>query len=163
MTRPAADPATLPYRPCVGILVLNAAGHVFVGQRRDRKGAWQMPQGGIDAGETIEHAALRELREEIGTANVTILGVSQHWLRYDLPAHLIGVAWKGRWRGQEQKWLAVRFLGDDTEIDLDTEHPEFDAWRWADPAELPTLTVDFKRPVYEAVLAEFAPLLGTSG
>ncbi len=152
--------ARLPYRPCVGILLLNRAGQVFVAERRDTPGAWQMPQGGIDEGEDPAAAARRELREEIGTDKASILAEAREWLRYDLPPELIPTVWGGRYRGQSQKWFAMRFEGDDADIELDGhEEPEFDAWRWVDPEEVPALIVEFKRPVYERVLGEFAPLL----
>ncbi|WP_072395884.1 RNA pyrophosphohydrolase [Hyphomicrobium sp. CS1GBMeth3] len=163
------DPATLGYRPCVGIMVLNRTGHVWVGQRTDMPGDaegrgtwWQMPQGGIDENEDPRRAALRELREETAIQSVDIIGEAEEWLTYDLPPHLVGVAWGGRYRGQRQKWFAARFLGDDSEIDLGipgTPHAEFVTWRWCAPAELPALIVPFKRNVYLAVLRSFEPLL----
>lgn len=153
------DRESLPYRPCVGIMLLNDAGQVFVARRRDTQDAWQMPQGGIDEGETVREAALRELEEEIGTARAEILGQTVEKLRYDLPDHLLGKVWKGRWRGQEQIWVAARFTGKDSDIDLATEHPEFDDWKWVDAADLTGLIVPFKRPVYEAVLAEFRSVI----
>ncbi len=153
------DRASLPYRPCVGVMLLNGRGQVFVAKRRDSRDSWQMPQGGIDDGESVREAALRELEEEIGTASAEILGETTEKLRYDLPDHLLGRVWKGRWRGQEQVWIAARFTGSDADIDLDTAHPEFDAWKWVDADALPDLIVPFKRPVYEAVLAEFRPLI----
>ncbi|WP_448189427.1 RNA pyrophosphohydrolase [Azospirillum sp. sgz301742] len=155
------DRDSLPYRPCVGIMLLNPRGQVFVARRRDTTDAWQMPQGGIDEGETVREAALRELEEEIGTAKADILGETAERLRYDLPDHLLGKVWKGRWRGQEQVWVAARFTGRDADIDLATEHPEFDAWKWVDAADLTGLIVPFKKPVYESVLAEFKPLIDT--
>jgi putative (di)nucleoside polyphosphate hydrolase len=130
------DPTTLPYRPCVGVMLINPAGRVFVGQRRDTPDAWQMPQGGIDRGETPRVAALREMEEEIGTAAAEIVAETQDWLRYDLPPDLLGRVWGGRYRGQKQKWVAARFTGTDADIDLATAHPEFDAWQWVEPAEL---------------------------
>lgn len=153
------DRETLPYRPCVGIMLLNRKGEVFVARRFDTRDAWQMPQGGIDDGETIEQAAFRELEEEIGTNRMEILAVSTEKLRYDLPDHLLGKVWKGRWRGQEQVWIAALFTGTDTDIDLDTKHPEFDAWKWVPADQLVHLIVPFKRAVYEAVLAEFAGVI----
>ncbi|MCR8724799.1 RNA pyrophosphohydrolase [Frigidibacter sp. ROC022] len=149
----------LPYRPCVGVMMVNPDGLVFVGQRRDSEvPAWQMPQGGIDKGETVRDAGLRELREETGvTADlVRVEAETADWVTYDLPAELLGKVWKGKYRGQKQKWLLVRFLGRDDQIDIATEHPEFSEWRWLDPADLPGAIVPFKRAVYEAVLAEFA-------
>lgn len=159
--RPEADTAAPhAYRPCVGVLLFNDDGRVLVAQRRDVAGeAWQLPQGGIDPGESPRAAALRELREEIGTDRVEVLAETQDWLRYDLPEPLAARRWDGRFRGQKQKWFALRFLGQDSEIDLETEHPEFRAWRWAELAELPGLAVGFKRPVYERLVEEFAPLV----
>ena len=154
----------LPYRPCVGILLLNAADRVFVGRRIDTakegENIWQMPQGGIDKGETPAAAALRELREEIGTDKAEIIAESRQWLRYDLPPHLLGKVWKGRYRGQKQRWFALRFLGRDGDIDLNTEHPEFDAWQWVELDDLPNLVIPFKRDTYRAVVSEFKGLLG---
>ncbi|WP_158046913.1 RNA pyrophosphohydrolase [Skermanella pratensis] len=149
----------LPYRPCVGIMLVNAGGRVFVGRRLDTPDAWQMPQGGIDPGETPREAALRELVEEIGTAAADVVAETAGWLRYDLPPHLIGKVWKGKYRGQEQKWILARFTGADADIDLATEHPEFDAWQWVEPDRLAGLIVPFKRPIYEAVVTEFRDLL----
>jgi putative (di)nucleoside polyphosphate hydrolase len=159
---PPEPHSRLPYRPCVGVMLADAAGRVFVGQRRDASApAWQMPQGGIDPGETPREAGLRELREEtgIGADLVRIEAETDGWLRYDLPAELLGQVWRGRFRGQEQKWLLMRFLGTDADIRIDTEHPEFSAWRWLDPGELVASIVPFKQEVYAAVLAEFQPRL----
>jgi putative (di)nucleoside polyphosphate hydrolase len=162
---------TLPYRPCVGLMILNPDQQIWVGRRADanRKrpnyGAWwQMPQGGIDQGEDPEAAALRELTEETGiqTESVEIIAESQNWLTYDLPPELVGHVWKGRYGGQKQKWFALRFHGADDDISITPDDPkmiEFDAWRWAARAEVLDLIVPFKRDVYEAVLEEFAPLL----
>jgi putative (di)nucleoside polyphosphate hydrolase len=145
------------YRPAVGIMLLNRQGRVFVARRIDMPvmPAWQMPQGGIDAGETPRQAALRELDEEIGTDKVEILGESRAWLQYDLPWELAGGVWGGRYRGQRQKWFVMRFTGGDADIDLATAHPEFDAWQWVMPTRLPGLIVPFKRQLYLDVLAEF--------
>ena len=149
------NPESLPYRPCVGMMVINRAGLVFVGQRIDTTmEAWQMPQGGIDDGEDLETAALRELEEEIGTRNVKILGQTQDWLTYDLPPELVGKVWKGRYRGQKQIWFAMRFLGADTDINIATGHPEFCAWQWVTTFDLPTMIIPFKRKLYEDVIAE---------
>ena len=150
---------TLPYRKGVGLMLFNPVGMVWVGRRLDQQGeAWQMPQGGIDEGETPEQAALRELEEEIGTASAVIVGESKGWLTYDLPPELVGVAWKGRYRGQKQKWFALRFTGTDEEINIAGEHPEFAEWRWVEFERLIELIVPFKRDLYAQVTAEFATL-----
>jgi putative (di)nucleoside polyphosphate hydrolase len=152
------------YRPAVGIMLLNDDNLVFVARRLDMsEAAWQMPQGGIDDGETPRAAALRELKEEVGTDKATILAESRDWLRYDLPPALAGKAWGGRYRGQRQKWFAMRFTGSDSDFDLATVHPEFSAWKWAPPTSLPEFIIPFKRQLYFDVLAEFAPLLTPGG
>lgn len=143
------------YRRGVGVMLLNRQGRAFVAERIDTPGAWQMPQGGIDAGEAPIAAARRELAEETGIDRVTILAESAGWLSYDLPADLRGRVWQGRYVGQAQKWFAMRFEGADADIRIDGAHAEFSAWRWVAPERLPALIVDFKRPLYEAVLAEF--------
>ena len=157
MTLPEAELSF--YRPGVGIMLLNREHRVFVGRRIDMPAglaAWQMPQGGIDPGETPRAAALRELQEEVGTGSAVILGETRGWLHYDLPAEIAGGLWGGRYRGQRQKWFAMRFTGEDADIDPGrTAHPEFDAWEWVAPGRLPLLIVPFKRPLYEDVLAEF--------
>ena len=152
----------LPYRPCVGVMLVNAQGEVFVGQRIDNPGpAWQMPQGGIDPGESVETAALRELGEETGIAPdlVRVEAESPDWVTYDLPHELVPKIWGGRFRGQKQKWVMMRFLGTDDQVNIATAHPEFSAWRWIAPADLPGVIVPFKRQVYEEVLAQFAGAL----
>jgi putative (di)nucleoside polyphosphate hydrolase len=152
------DRRKLSYRPAVGIMLLNQLGEVFVGRRIDMIDAarpWQMPQGGIDPGETPPDAALRELKEEIGTDKVEILGESRTWLHYDLPVELTGGVWGGRYHGQQLKWFAMRFTGGDADINLATEHPEFDAWQWVAAERLPQLIVPFKRQLYLDILAEF--------
>lgn len=157
------DPATLPYRPCAGVMLMNRDGRVFVGQRIDTTlEAWQMPQGGIDEGEDARTAAIRELGEETGVTpdKVTLVAEAPEELLYDLPPDLVGTVWKGRYRGQRQRWFLFRFVGEDADIRIDTAHPEFRAWRWADPAELPNLIVPFKRDLYEQVLAAFRAHLG---
>jgi len=153
----------LPYRRNVGAVLFNRDGLVLVARRADlpnaegAPGGWQLPQGGLDEGEDPAAAVLRELEEEIGTAKAEILAEHPRWLAYDLPPHLIGKALGGRYRGQIQKWFALRFTGTDADIRLDRDpHPEFDAWRWARLAELPGLAVDFKRPIYEELAREFA-------
>jgi putative (di)nucleoside polyphosphate hydrolase len=152
--------AQLPYRPGVGIMLVNQKGQVFVAQRIDNPGpAWQMPQGGIDKGEEPLQAAWRELHEEVGTDRARYIGESRDWFTYDLPVELVPQIWKGRFRGQRQKWFAFRFLGTDRDINIATEHPEFSSWRWARLEELPALIVPFKRKLYEDLIAEFAPLI----
>ena len=151
----------LPYRPNVGAALFNAQGLVFIGLRTGMPDGtaqtWQMPQGGIDAGEDPAQAVFRELLEEVGTNDATILAEHPDWLSYDLPDNALRAAFRGRFRGQRQKWFALRFLGADSDIALDRDpHPEFSDWRWAALAELPDLIVPFKRPVYEAVAKEFA-------
>jgi putative (di)nucleoside polyphosphate hydrolase len=149
----------LPYRPCVGVMLLNRDGHVFVGRRIDQTvEGWQMPQGGIDDGETPAQTALRELKEEVGSGKAVILRELDEWLCYDLPKHLVGVALHGKYRGQKQKWLALRFTGEDADIDLHTHEPEFATWKWVPIAELPGLIVPFKRDIYRKVIAAFSDL-----
>ena len=149
----------LPYRRGVGAVLFNDAGLVFVARRIDTPGdAWQLPQGGVDADEKPRAAVLRELAEEIGTADAEILAKTR-WLSYDLPKDLVGHVWGGRFRGQTQRWFALGFRGRDADIRLDaTPHPEFDAWRWTPLDSLPPLAVPFKRPLYAALVAEFAPI-----
>jgi putative (di)nucleoside polyphosphate hydrolase len=150
------------YRPAVGIMLLNPEGLAFVGRRVDMPAAlsaWQMPQGGIDPGETPREAALRELKEEVGTDKADILAESRVWRRYDLPNGMARRMWGGRYSGQSQKWFAMRFFGRDGDIDLATGHPEFDAWQWIVPDLLPGLIVPFKRQLYLDILDEFAELL----
>ena len=152
-------PSDLPYRPCVGMMMLNREGMVFVGKRIDQTvEAWQMPQGGIDPGENARDAALRELEEEIGTRQVEILREHPDWLTYDLPPHLVGIAWEGKYRGQKQRWFALRFLGKDSEIDLATSHQEFSEWKWVPMGDLLSLIVPFKRPIYAKLVDAFGDL-----
>ncbi len=153
----------LPYRPNVGAVLFNREGLIFVARRADlpnaegAPGGWQLPQGGIDADEDPAVAIFRELEEEIGTARARIIGEHPAWLTYDLPPELVGKALGGKFRGQRQRWFALRFDGEDAEIRLDLDpHPEFDAWRWAPLAELPGLAVPFKRPIYDVLAREFA-------
>ncbi|MEW9918229.1 RNA pyrophosphohydrolase [Marimonas sp. MJW-29] len=148
----------LPYRPCAGVMLMNEAREVFVGQRKDRyTEAWQMPQGGIDPGETPQEAALRELEEETGVSRdlVTVIAETSGWVPYDLPHDLVPQLWKGRFKGQEQKWFLMRFHGTDDAVNIFTEHQEFSAWKWMPTAQVLDSIVPFKRSVYEAVLAEF--------
>ncbi len=150
---------SLPYRPCAGILIMNRDGRVFVGQRIDTAvEAWQPPQGGVDPGEDAEQAALRELREETGIApdKVTLIAEAPGEFHYDLPPELVGRLWKGKWRGQRQRWFLFRFDGEDSDVNIATAHPEFRAWRWVDPAQVVELAVDFKRQLYRDVMAAFA-------
>jgi putative (di)nucleoside polyphosphate hydrolase len=154
---------SLPYRPNVGAALFDRAGRILVARRADHPapegapGGWQLPQGGIDADEDPRLAVLRELREEIGTDHADIIGEHPDWLTYDFPPDLIGRVLGGKYRGQRQKWFALRFLGEDPDIRLDLDpHPEFDAWRWADLGELPDIAVGFKKPIYEILAASFA-------
>ncbi len=172
MAKPKApvNPETLPYRPCVGIMVLNREGRVWAGRRialADSEMAgtdqlWQMPQGGIDKGEDPLPAALRELYEETGIRTVSLLGEAPDWINYDLPPHLVGIALKGKYRGQTQRWFAFRFEGEESEIAINPppggHEAEFDAWAWKPMNDLPELIVPFKRGVYEEVIAAFRHL-----
>jgi putative (di)nucleoside polyphosphate hydrolase len=157
----------LPYRPNVGAVLFNHEGLVLVARRTDLPdaeapaGRWQLPQGGIDKGEDPREAVLRELAEEIGTNRAEVIGEHDVWLTYDLPPHLIGVALRGRFRGQRQRWFALRFTGQDSDIRLDLDpHPEFDQWRWVPLTDLPGLAVPFKRPIYETLVKSFTRFAG---
>jgi putative (di)nucleoside polyphosphate hydrolase len=156
--------AALPYRPCVGLMIVNPQGRVFVGKRIDNKegDAWQMPQGGIDEGEDVVPAALRELHEETGLSpeHVTVLAQSREEHFYDLPPELVGKLWGGKYRGQRQAWLLLRFNGQDEDVVLDAHDPaEFCEWKWVEPDQLPDLIVPFKRRVYRQVVEEFRALI----
>lgn len=154
--------AKLPYRPCVGVMLVNPRNQVFVGQRIDSPyDAWQMPQGGVDPGEAPQQAALRELGEETGIAPdlVTVEAETEEWIPYDLPHDLVPKLWKGRFKGQEQKWFLLRFHGQDRDVNIGTAHQEFSDWKWLDPRDLPAAIVPFKRRTYEKVLAAFAARL----
>lgn len=148
----------LPYRPCVGICLINQDGKIFVAERLDTPDAWQMPQGGIDKGEDPIDAAFRELEEEIGTAKAELLAKTDQWLCYDLPDDLIGKVWKGKYRGQKQIWVALRFNGKDSDITLETKHPEFSRWQWMDVDLVIESIVPFKKALYEEVVAHFRHL-----
>lgn len=164
MTDPATDPSDYPdgffdrpYRPCVGMALFNHDGLVFAGKRIDsRLDAWQMPQGGIDDGEDAPTAAMRELLEEVGTQKAEIIGELDNWLSYDLPADLANTVWKGRYRGQKQRWFALRFTGTDSDINIATDHQEFSEWAWKPLAAMPDLIVPFKRDLYQQVAAAFS-------
>lgn len=150
----------LPYRPCVGLVLLNADGQIFVGDRIDLPGAWQMPQGGVDEGETPEQTAIRELKEEVGTDQAEIIRKAPETFKYDLPAERIPSFWNGRFRGQEQTWFALRFTGKDSDIILDAhEEPEFSAWKWASKDHIMDTIVPFKRELYARVFEEFSDLI----
>ncbi len=153
----------LPYRPCVGIVLFNCDGKVFLGERVDNPGAWQLPQGGIDPGEDLERAAFRELKEETGTDNAEILEIHDEKLRYSIPDHILKRInlWDGKYAGQEQTWIALRFMGDDNEIDISAYEPnEFRAWKWVDIVEILDLAVPFKRDTYLKVIDAFQKFAG---
>jgi putative (di)nucleoside polyphosphate hydrolase len=155
-----ASQLLLPYRAGVGIMLLNPRREVFVARRIDSTAeAWQMPQGGIDEGEEPFNAALREMEEEIGTHKASLIAETSGWLAYDLPAELIGKIWKGKYRGQRQKWYLLRFEGRDSDINIHTPDPEFLEWKWTTPQSLPDLIVPFKRDLYQRILQEFQPYL----
>lgn len=147
------------YRRGVGVMLIDDRRRVFVGRRLGTEEGWQMPQGGIDGAETPHAAALRELKEEIGTDKAEFVAESTHWLSYEFPAALRPSIWGGRYAGQTQKWFLMRFTGTDGDIQLDGHMPEFDAWRWIAPHELPALAIDFKQTLYRALLEEFATML----
>lgn len=151
---------SLPYRRGVGMMLLNAKNQIFMAQRVDfPSDYWQMPQGGIDEGETPHDALLRELQEEIGTANATIMAQTPKWLAYDFPEEWLPRIWGGRFRGQEQQWYLMRYEGTDQEIHLETATPEFSRWQWMDRAQLPHVVIPFKRPLYETLLTLFEPYM----
>lgn len=159
LKQPGPRFAKMGYRPCVGVMLFNGRGEVFAGRRIDTKvEAWQMPQGGIDKGESPRAAAFRELEEEIGTAKARVLAETVDWLVYDLPPELMGKVWGGRYRGQRQKWFAMQFEGSDADINLATKHPEFESWQWVPLDQLPHLIVPFKRGIYAELARRFTPL-----
>ena len=150
------------YRPAVGVMLINRAGKAWVGQRLDNSlEAWQMPQGGLDEGEDVLEGALRELEEETGILRhlVELVTQAKDELTYDLPEDLVGKVWKQNWRGQRQTWYLMRFLGEDSDVNIETPEPEFRAWKWAEPAELPAMIVPFKQQLYRDVLDAFAEWL----
>ncbi|MCW8914851.1 MAG: RNA pyrophosphohydrolase [Magnetovibrio sp.] len=152
----------LPYRLGVGAVLLNTDGLVFVAQRIDTPGAWQLPQGGIDQDEDPDVAVMRELAEEIGTNDAEVIAKTEDWLAYDLPKDVRKKVWKGRYRGQKQMWYAMRFKGEDRDINLEAhKHPEFSEWRWVEMKELPELIVPFKRDLYQGIVDAFIHLAGT--
>jgi len=155
------DKKTLPMRPGVGVILLNNKNQVFVGKRKDNPGnKWQMPQGGIDEGENYVAAMKRELLEETSIENIKILKEIENFYYYELPDNLIGIIWKGKYRGQKQKWFITRFLGLDNEININTKQPEFIDWKWIDPNMLPEVIVNFKRDLYLKLLREINQVIG---
>lgn len=161
-----SDLSTLPYRPCAGVMLMNRDGLIFVGQRLDNRfEAWQMPQGGIDPGEDALTAAIRELGEETGIApdKVHLIAEAPEDIDYDLPEELVGKLWGGRYRGQRQRWFLFRFLGEDADVNIETAHPEFRAWRWIEPHLLPQVIVAFKKPLYERLIDLFAAEIQPAG
>ncbi len=154
------DANDLPYRPCAGIMLMNANNHIFVGKRIDMPSDyWQMPQGGIDEGESPLEAATRELLEEIGTDKAELVKELDQWVTYDLPEELIGKVWKGRYRGQKQRWFLFRFTGSDKDIDIETEHPEFSTWKWASIDSLVDNIVPFKKVIYQEIVDGFSEIV----
>ena len=153
----------LPMRNGVGVIIFNKNKKIFVGKRKDNPvDKWQMPQGGVDDGESLSDAMKRELKEETGIKNIKILKELDYWLEYNLPKDLLGIIWKGKFRGQKQKWFITRFLGDESEIDLNTQKPEFIEWKWLKIDDLPDVIVDFKKHVYEKLLIELKRITGQS-
>jgi len=150
----------LPYRNGVGIVVLNSENKVFVAKRIDNpKNFWQMPQGGVDEGEDLLNAAYRELKEETSIFNVKLIKEIEDWTQYDLPSKLIGIIWKGRYKGQKQKWFIFKFLGNDTEINIKTKNPEFLDWKWIEIGKITEIVVDFKKEVYQKVEKEIKKII----
>ena len=160
MSDEASDHQGLPYRLGVGMMIVNNHNQIFVGKRIDAKvEAWQMPQGGIDLGETPSRAVMREMEEEIGSSSGNIMAESRNWYSYDLPKFLIPKLWNGSYKGQKQKWFLIEFTGRDADINLNTDHPEFEDWRWVEIDDLVDMIIPFKRKLYQAVMLEFQPFL----
>lgn len=160
MRQDSSKYAKLPYRRGVGMMIINNDGQVFLGKRVESKyEAWQMPQGGIDNAETPSKAVRREMMEEIGCDKGEIIAETKKWYSYDIPEFLVSKLWDGKYKGQKQKWFLIRFTGEDSDIDIQTDNPEFREWCWADPSDLPQLIVPFKKILYDAVLEEFTPLI----
>ena len=154
------EKSNLPYRMGVGMMLVNSSGQVFVGKRIDTSSeAWQMPQGGVDKGEDEQTAALRELKEEVGTDKVTIIAQSADYYYYDLPEDLIPKVWGGKYKGQKQRWYVFLFEGEDSDINIETEDPEFCQWQWINPSDLPEVIVPFKKKIYSDILNEFSNIL----
>ncbi|MGL9726326.1 MAG: RNA pyrophosphohydrolase [Wolbachia sp.] len=144
------------YRPCVGIMLFNKQRHIFVGKRFDRDSYWQMPQGGIDDGEELEQAALRELLEEVGTDKVEVIAKNKEWIYYNLPGEVIPICWNGKYSGQKQRWFLMKFYGEDKDININyTDHPEFKEWRWQSVDSLVDNVISFKKEIYKTVIEEF--------
>ncbi|OWZ25565.1 RNA pyrophosphohydrolase [Wolbachia endosymbiont of Wuchereria bancrofti] len=151
------------YRPCVGIMLFNKQGHVFTGKRFDSNSYWQMPQGGIDDGEKLEQAALRELLEEVGTDKAKIIAKNKDWIYYNLPEEVIPTCWNGRYSGQKQRWFLMKFYGEGKDININyTDHPEFKEWRWQSVDNLVAGAIPFKKEVYKAVIEEFSSQIKVS-
>ncbi|WP_341808624.1 RNA pyrophosphohydrolase [Wolbachia endosymbiont (group E) of Neria commutata] len=151
------------YRPCVGIMLFNKQGHVFIGNRFDSDSYWQMPQGGVDEGEELEQAALRELLEEVGTDKAEIIAKNKDWIYYDLPKEIIPMCWNGKYSGQKQRWFLMKFFGEDQNININyTDHPEFKEWRWQKVDDLVANAISFKKQVYRTVIEEFSSLIKAS-
>lgn len=155
----SVDKISLPYRSCVGVMLVNNEGKVWQGERIDTPEAWQMPQGGVSEGESLKYAALRELEEEIGVKapDVEIIAQTEDWLSYDLPDELVGVVWNGRYKGQKMHWFLMRLIASDSVININTANPEFARWQWGEIDHLSGLIVPFKRKVYESLVAQFKP------
>ncbi|QMV45722.1 RNA pyrophosphohydrolase [Wolbachia pipientis] len=151
------------YRLCVGIMLFNRQGHVFIGKRFDSDSYWQMPQGGVDDGEELERAALRELLEEVGTNKVKVITKSKDWIYYNLPEEVIPICWNGKYSGQKQRWFLMKFCGEDKDIDINyTDHPEFKEWRWQSTDSLVASAISFKKEVYKTVIEEFSSIIKAS-